>query len=224
MVTEVLRAFLAARSVRNECVKSAHEHHHAKTCAESSVSFYKVGISALLHTDIGLSALSVKSILKGLPNKRIAGDPSIRRTFADDEIQAMCQACQTDAKWILFLRIPSEIGLRISCICNLQYHMLLDSTHTPRVVCRVPEKGRSWRSFVTSLRLKQAIKRYAEGLRDQGLVPAGCDMYLLDPTSPSKPVIPETVGRGLKAIPKKAGVTEINVHAHCFATPLLVSL
>ena len=78
MAKGALTAFLSARTVRNERVKSTHEHHHAETCAMFAVGFYKVGISALLRTDIGLATLTAKSVLRGLPNKRVTADRSSR--------------------------------------------------------------------------------------------------------------------------------------------------
>ena len=112
------------------------------------------------------------------------------------------------------MRLLREIGLRASALCHLKYGMLIDETHTPRHVCRVPEKGRTWRSFVTSLPLKQAIKRYAEELRDSSL--ADKDMYFLNPTHPDRPLCDGLVRRGLRQIAQAAGVTEVVVHPHAF--------
>lgn len=127
-----------------------------------AVSIYKNGIAALLRSDAGLAKLSGKAILRGIPNLREAADASARRTLTEDECQALLHACEEDARWSLLVRILREIGLRVSSICHMKYWMLLDQTHTPRHVCRVPEKGKTWRSFVTSFRLKQAAKRFSQ--------------------------------------------------------------
>lgn len=78
----------------------------------------------------------------------------------------MFQVCQGSAKWSLILRILREIGLRISAICYLNTTCFL-MTPTPRHVCCVPEKGKTWRSFVTRGRAVGCRYAYACGLRHE---------------------------------------------------------
>ena len=80
----------------------------------------------------------------------------------------------------------------------MKYDMLIDETHTPRHVCRVPEKGGMFRSFVTSLPLKRIIKSYGEELRDASL--AGRDMYLLNLRRPEQPLKKHMIPEGLRKI------------------------
>ena len=213
-VVAAAKALLESRQAKNEFVKTTRPIHHAAGCASHLVSFLKVGFSAALGRDIGLDTLTAKILLRGVANLRAEASGEARRTYTDEEISKMFDVCDGDHRWSLMLRLLREIGLRVSALCHLKYGMLIDETHTPRHVCRVPEKGRTWRSFVTSLPLKQAIKRYAEDLRDAA--PANKDMYLLNPTRPERPVNPEVVRKGLQRIAQAAGVTEVVVHPHAF--------
>ena len=167
MVKAAWIAFLRSGVVKNERVKRARDDiHHALNAASQSVAFLKDGFAAALGRDIGLEKLCAKTALRSIPNQRVAADDLKRRTFTDEEMQAMFEVVQDDARWSLLLRLLREIGLRLSCLCHLKYKMLLDETHMPRHACRVPEKARTWRTFVTSTPMKQAINRYAETLRD----------------------------------------------------------
>lgn len=214
MAVDACRALLRAKRVMNERVKSCHEIHHGAGLANYLVRAFKVGIAAVQSCDRGLGALSAKSVLRGAPNERVAADGATRRTFTDDEIQAMFEACKHDARESLLLRLLREIGLRAACLAHLKYFMLIDQTHTPRHVCRVPEKGCKWRSFVTSFPLKQAIKRYCETLRD--CVATHGDIYIFSTTCPQKPPSQPFAGDAVKRIARKAGITDVVVHPHAF--------
>ena len=80
--------------------------------------------------------------------------------------------------------------------------------------CRVPEKGKTWRSFVTSTPLKQAIARYAKTLRQ--VVPEDGDVYLFNPKNLRTPLCAGGFGDTLKSIANAAGVKDVNVHPHAF--------
>ena len=214
MIQKSIKAYLSERLVRPERTRGAKNRHHARTAANSICCFVKECLAPVLDRNISTETLGARSLLRGLPSQRIEADPSVRRTFTDEEIRAMFEACRDDARWSLILRILREIGLRVSCIGHLKYYMLLDSTHTPRHTCKVPEKGKQWRHFVTSLPLKQAIKRYAETMRDH--VTERGDIFLLNPGEPSKPLSGDSMRSTLQSIAKAAGVVDVRVHPHAF--------
>ena len=151
------RSYVEGLAVKNDRVRSAREYHHGKPGACWIVAVFKDGLSALLPGSLDLSTLTVRSLLKSIENKRAAADPSVRRTYRDDEMDALMEACKDDARWTLILTILREIGLRHGCITDLKYYMLVDSNHLARHSCRVPEKAQSHRQFITSFKIKQAI-------------------------------------------------------------------
>jgi hypothetical protein len=109
MIQEGIKAYLIERKVYVERTKSAHKKHHAKPAADTIVSFVKQCLAPFISKEISLEKLSVRSFLRGLPSRRPAVDPSIRRTFEEDEIRAMFEACKEVARWSLIMRIMREI-------------------------------------------------------------------------------------------------------------------
>jgi integrase len=220
MVKSCLRALLATMKVHPDRVKAQCGTHNAKGRAFHLVKYVKTCIAPLCVND--MSSLTAQSLLKGLPSKRIQPEDEIRRTYTDEEISAMFEACESDARWSLILRILREIGLRVSALGHLKYHMLLDAAHTPRHVCKVPEKGGKFRHFITSFPLKQAIKRYAELLHDS--VPADGDMFLFNTCDPAKPLNGCTIRTCLTNIARAAGVKDVKVHPHAFRHTIVGNL
>jgi hypothetical protein len=100
--------------------------------------------------------------------------------------------------------------------------MLLDETHAPRRECRVPEKGRSLRCFITSDVLQSKIKHLADFLRakypDTGLQNA----YLLNVNDIQKPLW--SVYNIVRRLASDAGIKEVHVHPHAFRHTLVGSL
>lgn len=105
MAVGACQALLRTKRVMNERVKSCHEIHHGATLAQFLVKAFKVGVAAVQTCDRGLGALTAKSILRGVPNGRVASDGTARRTYTDDEIQAMFEACKVNARESLLLRL-----------------------------------------------------------------------------------------------------------------------
>jgi hypothetical protein len=153
----VCRELALEANTRNERVRSARKCHHAEVYVQAYVRIFKLGVAALQDDTSELSRLDAVAILSGIVNKRAESESTERRTFTVGEMDAMLEASKCDTRHTLLLRLLREVGLRVACLSNLKYGMLLDESHIPRHVCRVPEKNKSWRSFVTSTALKQAI-------------------------------------------------------------------
>lgn len=152
--------------------------------------------------------------MKHIPNKRVAAEGTARRTFTQEEVNAMPKASERDTRHTLLLRLLREVGLRIGCIVNLKYGMLVDNSHTPRHTCRVPEKAKSRRGFVTSTALKQAIKSHVEMMRQE--VAVNSDTYLFYTKNPQKPCSPPTIREMVKSVAASAGISDVHVHPHAF--------
>jgi integrase len=200
--------------VYNERVRSSRPMHHAESALNQYVNLFKFGVAALHGDTSELSRLDAQRILSGIANKRVASEGTERRTFAKGEVDAMLEASKCDTRHTLLLRLLREVGLRIGCLSNLKYGMLLDESHTPRHVCRVPEKNKSWRGFVTSTALKQAIKSHAEMMRQAFTVER--DMYIFNTANPSKPYGTRSIENMVKLIARDAGVEGSHVHPHAF--------
>ena len=178
----------------------------------------KYGLSGAVP-GLDLSAVSSKEILRQIPNQRIPADGTARRTLTLEEAERLIQAARAsnDSRATLLLILLSEIGLRKSALCHLKYNNLLDTTHTPLCTGRAFEKGRKWRYFVTSTRLKQALKSYAETLRDIADAHDDGDFFLfLCPNHSERPLGLNTLDRILRVYAKQAGITDVHVHVHMF--------
>ena len=208
------RELALQQKVRNDNVKSQRIAHHAESEMNSNVNFFKIGVASLQGSTSELLSLSSKRILQSIPNKRVEADGTVRRAFTQEEVEAMLHASEQDTRHILLIRILREVGLRAGCIVNLKYGMMLDDSHTPRHVCTVPEKQKSWRSFVTSTALKQAIKSHAETLRQT--LEVDSNMYLFYTTNPHKPCCASTIGTMVKRVADNAGILDVHVHPHAF--------
>lgn len=217
MATTALRAWLGQMTQRNEIVKSLEVKHHAQNAACHSVSLLKVAVALAQRKDVDdvLAELKPKQLLRQIPNRRIEADGRTRRTFTTEEIELMYEQVQDDARLSLIFKLLREIGLRITCLCNLRLTMLVDAHFAPRHTCRVPEKAKTWRCFVTSVPLKQAIARYVESIRDK-LPQDGSDPCLLNPRNFAAPLPCECVRVMVKRVAQDAGVTDVVVHPHAF--------
>ena len=211
----VCQEYARRQEVRNDKVKSQNGGHHAQQQAYWIVNFFKVGVATLQGDASELFRLQATRMLRGVPNKRVSAEGTARRTFTHEEVDAMLQASERDTRHTLLLRLLREVGLRAGCLANLKYGMLVDDCHTPRHVCRVAEKARSWRSFVSSTALKQAIKSHAEMMRQ--VVAVNSDTYMFHtPTDPQKPCSTQTIEYMVKRVAASAGVVDVHVHPHAF--------
>eukprot|EP00959_Pyramimonas_sp_CCMP1952_P210505 4405210-Pyramimonas_sp.AAC.1 len=207
------RVFVRRTGADNARARSCRTVHHAKRVATWRASIFKTGL-ATVRSDLDQSWISTKALLHTTPNLRVPAAAEARRTFNLEAAEAMYQACRHDARWSLPMTILTEIGLRATSLCHVKYSMLVDSTHTPRCVCRVPEKANTCRCSATSARLKKPVKRYAEPLRDLIDSRGGLDSYIFNPKHPEEPLKDAAWRAQLQSFARSAGATEIKVHPY----------
>ena len=200
-----------------ERVKNAAESHSVQRPCVIFTRFCKHGLANLVSPDV-LSSLNIKKLMRQIDNVREPADPMKRRTYLAEEIEAMFASCKNDTKITLLLRLLSEVGLRVSALRCLKYQDLIDEHGNPRHICRVIEKGKVRRNFVTSDRAKDDIR--ARVLHVCAKAPALNrnihQMFVFSDARPLKPVASWTVEEWLRKIAKAAGVTGLTVHPHAF--------
>ena len=206
-------ALLQNIQVHNEC-ETEYDVHFAQNAASKWVSFVKHGIGSIQPDNESLQNITARQLLRSVPNKRVPAEGTTRRTFNQSELDALLESCKCDTRHTLVIILLREIGLRVSCLANMKYSMLLDDSHTPRHICRVPEKKKTWRSFVTSTALKQAIKNHAEMLRKHYNV--NNDFYIFNTDNPTKPACTQMIQDMVKRVAEDAQISDVNVHAHAF--------
>lgn len=211
----VLKDFLDKRQTNNSLVRISRPIHCCSVDAYKFISLLQHGFQSLVGDRIDFGAMSAKKCLRQTKNDRIQDVPDARRTFTNDEMDRMFRTVQGDTRWTLILTLLREIGLRRTALANIKYKMLVTDVHMPRVTCKVPEKGKTWRLFVTSGRLQSAIKAYSDHLRTGG-IDVSPDAYIFHPRDFSTPCDASSIYQGLRDIAKAAGVTEIEVHPHAF--------
>ena len=93
----------------------------------------------------------------------------------------MLTVCRDDLLYTVIITILREVGLRIGCITHLMYFMVFEEYQVPREVCWVPEKRGTFREFIPSPGLRQALVQYVQSLdipRDLSLI------HISEPTRP----------------------------------------
>ena len=217
LVQRALLILLRACRAQNELVRTVADIHHAKSQCIRFLNFMKNGLLAV-RPCLDLSAITARKLLREIPNQRTPADGASRRTLTLEEAERIIQAARgsNDARAPMLLVLLSEIGLRRSALCHLKYSNLLDRTHTPLCTGRAWEKGRKYRYFVTSTRLKQAIKGYAETIRDVADARSDGDFYLLNPQQPERPLSQDQVRNIVHIYTERAGITDVHVHPHMF--------
>ena len=83
------QALLRQHAVCNELVKSQRENHHAEPHLYYISNFFKIGVAALQGDASELHRLDSKVILRGIANKRIAAEGTVRRTYTQEEVESM---------------------------------------------------------------------------------------------------------------------------------------
>ena len=207
--------YIATRKVNNSMVKSACESHHAAPPLTAALRFLKGCFKDHFQCSEQIAGLDYTHILNSIDNKRVPANIMRRRMYKDSEVNAMFENV-SDPVEALLLGLLREVGLRKSCLCHLQYSMLLDDVHTPRDICIVPEKGKKMRQFVTSSNIKRLIKLYSDFIRKEHAVQDCRDFYIFNPRHPDTICSGSNIGYILKAIGKRAGITDVVVHAHAF--------
>ena len=204
----------------NEKVRSANEGHHAEPASKDMIRFLKIGLSEYIPESCVID-LKLRKVLQGVENKRDPADPMIRRTFREDEIERMIASCDHDPRMKLFFLLLKEVGLRCGAICHMQYYSLVhdDVPHHPRHVCRIREKGRTLRSFVTSDTLKEAIRSYYTTLHErvEDMAPDKIsELYIFGAKDLTKPLSDHCMRDWIRSVVKDAGITGVRVHPHAF--------
>lgn len=203
-------AFVRSRDVRNERVKSTDVRHHAEDHIKVPRAFFDA-LQCITSVNYKVSS---EDVLRQVTNRRLSSDGQSRRTFTTEEIDTMLNVASKDPRTHLLLTILREVGLRAGAIRHLTYNMLVDESHTPRHVARVPEKQQTWRCFVTSPGLKRAIKGYTESVRDQMQNMDG--IYIFNVVNHRKPVNVNWVRNTLSAVAREARICDVQVHPHAF--------
>jgi integrase len=154
-LTEALRFLASKRQLCNERVKSTQHRHSALPHVTSFLNFLRGSMRSYISCDV--DALKVKHILSGVINARKPATLHKRRTFTQQEIDAMHNVALTPLENLL-IALLQEVALRNSALCYLRYLDLLTEHHQIRSVCSVMEKGARVRSFLVSESLCARIR------------------------------------------------------------------
>jgi integrase len=177
------------------------------------------GLGAILPWGVDWREFTCRKLRAHFPVRNVDCDDDVRRTLNAEEIDALLNVASSDARWNMVIILLREVAPRVSAIAHLRYSTLLDEIHAPRHTCRILEKGRKFRTFVTSSRLKAAIKRYSDELRQTGffeIAGPNVDPYLLNTSDPTRPLCVSTINVNVKRLANLAGIQNVRVHPHMF--------
>lgn len=231
--TKTICQMANVRSVRNDYVKSAHNSHSARSYVKWILHFIKGSLAPRISANC--ASLNLTTLLRKIPNRRVAANPSQRRAYSLEELERMRENTKGPAEDVM-LTILIEIGLRNSALRHLKYATLLDEQHMPRKYINVREKGNKIRACQVSPNLATKIEVLSNYWRTR---PGGCegsdygaggsgsslsDVYILNLRHPRRPLSETTVRDKLKRIAKTAHITDVRVHAHAFRHTLIQRL
>ena len=215
MVKKVILEYGQSAKADNTRVKNTQEEHHAKKKISNIISFFKRSVNHIIPCAHEVQGLTPSIFTSQIENQRVPADPQIRRTYSDQEIEKMLQIVSDKPVDVLLITLLREIGLRAGAICNLKYKDIVDEFHKPRHHCRVIEKGRKYREFVTGPNLKRIIVTYIHYIEGEDL--NNPDLYVFSRAKNfTKPLSTSTLSSHLKTIALNAGVTDVIVHPHAF--------
>jgi site-specific recombinase XerD len=213
MVQDCIIEFVKTRDIRNHTVKSANARHYAESPVQKMMTHFKGPWRSYIKCGDTIDAVTHAKIICHLPDKRESADSMKRRTYTDDEIDALMDVAE-DSCQRLIITLLREIGLRNSGLRHIKYHMLVGEGCIPKDICKVPEKAKSYREFVTSMNLKARIKAYVDYIKSNG-IEIFDQMYIFHIQDPTTPPESHLIGNMLNKLSKRAGI-EIHVHAHAF--------
>jgi len=217
MVRDAVLAYAESTSVSNSRVKSSHSSHHAKRPASAMITMFKKGFRDTIPCHKELGTLTPNSITENIEDRRIQADPSRRRTYTDEEIELLLAqaAAARSPQDVLLVTLLREIGLRAGAVGHLRYYDIIDTFHRPKHLCRVMEKGRQIREFVTGPNLKRVIAAY---IRWVGARKLDADRLYVFARSghPYKPIVGGSLQQVLTRYANAAGITQVRVHPHAF--------
>lgn len=218
---EAVREWLRGVRLRNDRVKARQRVHQASYMAHFALRFLGCG-AMRKRLGLGKFTCTAKTLLSGVPNRRVAADPTVRRTFTDEECEAMLRAARDPAE-ALCLTLLREVGLRASALASIKYETLLDEDDMPRKQCSVMEKGNQRRIFLTSEGMRSKIQAVADMLRKA--YPGTQDFrgcYFLNVANIHKPCT--NLRYLLERIARDANIQGVRVHPHVFRHTLVGKL
>lgn len=206
------QSFLRALLTRPDRVKNDHGNHHAGRVAHLVQHWLRGCLRPHIRADT--AGLTARRLLEGIANSKVPADPTTRRTLTDDEARAMMLSARDPLEELL-LTLLQEIGLRSSALSHLRYAHLVQNG-TPRTECRVPEKGRKCRAFVTSCNLRAKISKVMNFVPRERQGESDFVFNLADPHRPARNIW-DVVHR----IAASAGITAVRVHPHMYRHTLV---
>ena len=217
MVEDIILAYGKQAPCDNSRVKSAINIHHAKKLVSNMIVLFKTTINHLLQCKVEVRSLIPGMFTSKIENLRIEHDSNVRRTYTDDEISQMLKVTSSDSRLFLLITLLREIGLRLGAVCNLKYTDIIEN-NTPKHICKVLEKGKQYREFITSTNLKKAIASYIMYVQTHPVMKTHdlSEIYVFNNTTVNKPVNNSTLSAQLKTIATQANVTDVDVHVHSF--------
>jgi len=217
MVEDLILAYGKEAPCDNSRVKSAINIHHAKKLVSNMIVLFKTTINHLLQCKVQVRSLIPSMFTSKIENLRIEHDSNVRRTYNDDEISKLLNVASSDSRLFLLITILREIGLRLGAICNLKYTDIIEN-NTPKHICKVLEKGKQYREFITSTNLKKAIASYIMYVQTHPIMKHHdiSDIYVFNNTTVTRPVNDSTISAQLKNLATQANITDVEVHMHSF--------
>ena len=212
----VLAYGLSARP-DNARVKSRHSSHHAKHHVSSMITLFKKGLEDVIPCHADIASLVPNTFTDKIENRRIQFDPEKRRVYTDEEVELLLGSASDSPRDSLMITLLREVGLRAGAICNLKYGHVADASRHPKHICRVMEKGRKIREFVTGPNLKRKIVTYIRWVETHHGAADLDRLYVFSREStPYDPLRHTTLLAILRRHARSAGVTEVTVHPHVF--------
>jgi len=217
MVYDAILAYgLSARS-SNTRVKSRHSSHHAKHHVSSMITLFKKGLGNALPCHADIASLVPNTFTDKIENQRIQFDPEKRRVYTDEEVELLLDSAADHPQDSLMITLLREVGLRAGAICNLKYGSIVDANRHPKHICRVLEKGRKIREFVTGPNLKRKIVTYIRWVETHHKTPDLTRLYVFSrDRTPYDPLRHTTLLSILRRHARNAHITEVTVHPHVF--------
>jgi site-specific recombinase XerD len=208
-------------STRDVPIRASHPVHPARTRIARGLALLKKYLKEYIPSDIGY--LTTESLLAevNLPMR----ESTTRNYFNKQEIELLYKACEGNSRDTLMLCILHEVALRVGAIACLKISDVLSTDGNPRDSCNVLEKGRKYRQFMTSQKLRDCIQNYLTDFPDI----KKCNLFLFPKIVGSIARMDEhihqsTFSTRLSAIAKKAEVNGPHVHPHAFRHTLVDNL
>lgn len=214
-IEEMLRAKALLIKSDNEKVKSRIRTHQAQLYVSRYLRFFKGTLRNHLGCAQEIHNLSVKNVLRGVPNTREVRDANFRRSYTDDEVERL-MLCTKDPAEDVLLTLMSEVALRTTAMAHIKYDQLVTKTHTPQTEMKILEKGNKYRCFISSPRLQSKIKALSDFLRANFSDAEIKDCYPLNLANIQNPRGRASFSDMMKRLGTDAGITGIHVHVHAF--------